>query len=136
MSDSWVMSDESKRYNYRKALSVINGYDRPLHPNNQGAMGYRGTKRGGTSKRRAEYWRVAREMVACWKRPECRLVLLNVSDFLSGGVVEPLVDDWCQLLAESGWQNQTVIPVGTQRMRNGANSDQRVAAEVVVVARK
>lgn len=135
MSDSWKMSDGSRRYTYRAAIGEIEGEDRQLHDNNQGRYGYRGSPRHSKSAKRAAYWRIARDAVRCWK--SARLVLLNVSDFKhSNGHIEPLVQDWRDLLTEFDWTRQTVVPVATKRMRNGANADQRVDIECVIVAER
>jgi hypothetical protein len=135
MADSHFAQDGSRRRNYRKAKAEITGDPgAELHPENMGNYGYRGTSRDGKSRRRAAYWRIADEAVQCWGTAS--LVLLNVSDFLSGGVVEPHVDDWKALLRRHGWVNQIDVPVGTPRMRDGANADQRVAHEVIVVAQR
>ncbi len=142
MADNHLARDDSKRRNYRKAKAEITGnVEAKLHPNNAANFGYRGTKRpeeGGTSKRREEFWRIHREALANCDSAE--LFILNVSDFVytRKGVkhVEPFVDDCRKLLAEYGWTDQVVHPVGTQRMGHGANRDNRVANEVVIVARR
>lgn len=135
MSDSWVMSDGSKRYTYQRAKNDLVGKHVELHPNNQGRYGYRGTRRGGRSARRDKYWSIAREAAANWWQAD--VVLLNVSDFKhSNGQIEPLVTDWRCLLKEHGWTNLIEHPVATQRMRNGENADQRVDHEVIVVAKR
>jgi hypothetical protein len=135
MADSWAAQDPSKRRNYRKALSEITGEDRQLHENNQGRYGYRGT--GPGSRKRVEYWRIARDSVKNWDRAS--LVIVNVSDFIYSktGVdhTEPVVQEWDNLLKEFGWQTYRV-PVGTRRMRHGANSDKRVPAEWILVGSK
>lgn len=132
MADSWAAQDPSKRKNYRAALREITGEDRELHENNQGRYGYRGTT--AKSKKRAEYWRIAREAVANWDKAS--LVIVNVSDFIYSkrGVdhTEPVVQEWADLLQEFGWLTYRV-PVGTRRMRHGANSDKRVPAEWILV---
>lgn len=72
--------------------------------------------------------------------PDAKLAL-NVSDFyktLSSGA-EPqrihVVSFWVELIAELGWVVEGLIPVGTRRFRDGANSDLRVDEETIVVAR-
>jgi hypothetical protein len=135
MADSWAAQDPSKRKNYRKALEEITGEDRQLHENNQGRYGYRGT--GPNSKKRVEYWRIARDSVKNWDGAS--MVIVNVSDFIYSklGVdhTEPVVAEWDNLLKEFGWQTYRV-PVGTRRMRHGANSDKRVPAEWILVGSK
>jgi hypothetical protein len=134
LSDHAVANDASKRYTYRKAISTIEGVDRELHESNLGRYGYRSTKRDGKSTKRAEYWRIADKIVGNWS--SASMVILNVSDFIARGQVEPHVADWKDLLARHGWTDQTDHPVGTQRMRNGENADQRVDHEVVIVGRR
>lgn len=135
MADSWAAQDPSKHKNYRMALSEITGEDRQLNINNQGRYGYRGT--GPGSQKRKEYWRIAREAVKNWDGAS--LVIVNVSDFMYSklGVdhTEPVVQEWADLLLEHGWQTYRV-PVGTRRMRLGANSDKRVPAEWILVGSK
>lgn len=132
MADSWAAQDPSKRKNYRRALEEITGEDRQLHVNNQGRYGYRGTT--AKSKKRVEYWRIARESVRNWSGAS--LVVVNVSDFIYSKLgidhTEPVVAEWDNLLKEHGWQTYRV-PVGTRRMRHGANSDKRVPAEWILV---
>lgn len=135
MADHFEAKDDSKRHTYRKANALLEGADRELHPNNQARYGYRGTKRHGKSTKRDEYWRIAREAVMCWGSAE--MILLNVSDFKhSRGEIEPLVQDWRTLLSSFGWSAQTEIPVGTKRQRQGANGNERMDVEVVVVAER
>jgi hypothetical protein len=136
VSDNHKPRDLSTRKTYRASLIKLTGDpDYELHPNNMGGHGYRGTLRAGRSKRRVRYWEVADAAVACWDTAHA--VLVNVSDFKhSNGEVEPLVDDWRALLERHGWADQTVVPVGTSRMRHGANHDQRVDNEVIIIGRK
>jgi hypothetical protein len=133
-SDHAVANDASKRYTYRKAISTIEGVDRELHESNLGRYGYRSTKRDGKSTKRAEYWRIADKIVGNWS--SASMVILNVSDFIARGQVEPHVADWKDLLARHGWADQTDHPVGTRRMRNGENAEARVDHEVVIVGRR
>jgi hypothetical protein len=139
MSDAHLARDASRRKNYRKAKAEITGdVEADLEEQSMARFGYRGTKRpedGGKSAKRTEYWRIARECVEHWQTAS--MVLVNVSDFKhSNGLIEPVVDDWRKLLHEAGWTDQTVMPVGTRRMRDGSNADQRVDHEVVIVGRR
>lgn len=135
MADGFMPQDDSKRYTYQSALNALTKQPRRLADNNMGRMGYRGTQRGGASKRRADYWRVADLAVANWAKAD--FVLLNVSDFRhSKGEIEPLVMDWRQLLHEHGWHDQREVQVATKRNGNGANRDERVEHEVIVVAKR
>lgn len=139
MADNHLARDGSPRKNYRKAKAEITGDEEAeLDPDNAGNYGYRGTKRpedGGTSRKREAYWDIHRRMLPHWETAE--MVILNASDFKhSNGRVEPVVKDWRDLLHEFGWSKQVAHPVGTQRMKHGQNADQRVAHEVVIVARR
>jgi hypothetical protein len=139
MADAHLARDASRRKNYRKAKAIITGdVEADLEEQSMARFGYRGTKRpedGGKSAKRTEYWRIARECVEHWQTAS--MVLVNVSDFKhSNGLIEPVVDDWRKLLHEAGWTDQTVMPVGTRRMRDGSNADQRVDHEVVIVGRR
>lgn len=136
MGDNHVPQDASKRYTYRVTKIALTGKpDAELHVNNQGRYGYRGTKRHGISKRRQEYWRIARESIRWWETAD--MILLNVSDFKhSNGQIEPLVTDWRCLLKEFGWTNVVEHPVGTRRNGNGANRDERVEHEAILVAKR
>lgn len=142
MADAHLARDGSPRKNYRKAKAEATGDEEAkLHPNNMGALGYRGTKRpeeGGKSAKRAEYWRIAQESVRWWGTAE--LVLVNVSDFIytrnGEERVEPLVADWKELLSLYGWTAQIDHLVPTPRMRHGENAEKRVAHEVIIEAWK
>ena len=71
--------------------------------------------------------------------PDAKLAL-NVSDFFETrpGDEEPsrvhVVAFWVELIASLGWVVQRLVPVGTRRFRDGANSDLRVDAETIIVA--
>lgn len=138
MADGHLPRDESVRRTYRKAKIELSGDESAtLQTGNMGALGYRGTKRfedGGKSIKRRLYWEIAEACVRNWDTAE--LVIVNVSDFSSGGVMEPHVNDWKVLLDSFGWTRQVDHPVGTRRMRHGANSDIRADHEVVIVAEK
>lgn len=135
MADGHLPRDGSRRKTYRKAKIDLTGNpEAKLEPGSMAGLGYRGTKRDGKSQRRARYWEIADACVANWG--SASLVIVNVSDFVSGGEVEPHVADWKALLARHGWVDQTDHEVATPRMRDGANGDVRVDHEVVIVARK
>jgi len=71
--------------------------------------------------------------------PDSKLAL-NVSDFFVTNAPgeDPqrayVVSFWVELIASLGWVVERLIPVGTRRFRDGANSDLRVDAETIVVA--
>lgn len=139
MADSHRPRDDSKRYNYRVAKMKITGNeDAELHPDNMGGYGYRGTRRDGNSVRRKRYWEIAKDTVALWD--SAMFVIVNVSDFatrINGApVIEPLVDDWANMLYTYGWERQQLIPVGTPRMRNGENADVRIDHEMIIIGER
>lgn len=127
IADHFNAQDDSERRTYRTARAKITGRDRPLHYDNQGRYGYRGS--GLTSPTRAMYWNIAGRAVACWSRAEA--IYLNVSDFPVGNRVEPLVNQWCVLIEGLGWTIEWARQVSTPRYRNGANRTNRVDGEVV-----
>lgn len=139
MADSHKPKDASKRYNYRVAKMQITGDpDANLHEDNMGRYGYRGTLREGNSQRRKRYWEIAEGAVALWGSAD--MVMVNVSDFVTKvndeRFVEPLVDDWADLLRRHGWTITDQIPIGTPRMRNGENADARVDYEYLLIGKK
>lgn len=127
MADDHESTDASERHTYRAA----NGG--PLEENNMGKFGYRNTLRGGRSKKRAQYWDLARRMVDNWDGAS--VLIVNVSDFkyTRNGVVhtEPVTDDWKNLLRDHGWLC-TEFNVPTQRQRHGANGQTRVDHESIL----
>jgi len=130
IADHFAARDGSRRNTYRWRLAQITGEDRPLHPNNQGRYGYRG--RNQMSQVRRTYWRIADEVVACWSG--ATLAIVNTSDFLVGGVVEPVTVPWRARLERHGWTICEVRRVTTRRNRYGANGSSRVDGEDVIVA--
>lgn len=130
IADDWNAKDTSRRRTYRRARAMIVGHDEPLHVNNMGRWGYRGTPLRSTA--RAMYWNLARKSIACWTGADRALV--NVSDFMAGGKVEPVVRGWVQELTRQGWTVEDVQPVVTRRWKDGANRDERVENEVIIVA--
>lgn len=136
IADNFKATKPETRTTYRTAKMIITGdLDAELVDGNMGALGYRGTKREGTSVRRKRFWEIADATVANWST--ARLVLLNCSDFKhSKGEIEPFVDDCAALLRRHGWANIACLPVGTRRMKNGANRDERVDYETIIVARR
>lgn len=138
MADHHRPKDASKRYTY--LVSAITRTDDPnyeLHADNMARFGYRGTKRGGSAKTRKMYWELAVGAINTWLKAGVEAVVLNVSDFEhSKGTTEPLVDDWAQQLHAAGYTDQLPFPVGTSRMRNGANAERRASHEVVILARR
>jgi hypothetical protein len=136
MAEQYDIGEEDP--SYRPLYVVANklaGGDVKLHPNNMGQFGYRGTRRGGRSVKRAAYWELAGQAVEQWTRNLwCQGIYLNVSDFMSGGVVEPLVDDWKALLRAHGWKIKRTVKVKTPRNKGVNNAALRVEHECIVVA--
>lgn len=133
MAERWNVSDTSKRNTYDAALTALGARRRPR--NDMSSLGYRGTKRGGRSLKRIAYWTVADAAVGAWSHNgQCEAVYLNVSDFMSGGEVEPFVQDWRDLLRAHGWRPFTTFRVRTPRHKGNDNADQRVSHECIVVA--
>jgi hypothetical protein len=122
-----------KRFTYRQAVSDNEGADRELHVDNMGRYGYRGTKRLGGSKKRREYWRLASQFAFLWKAAD--RVILNVSDFKSGKVTEPFVQDWIDLMTEMGFDLESRHHVVTNRIGYASidSRDERVDYEEVLV---
>jgi hypothetical protein len=131
MADSWKMSDGSKRHTYRSWIAENEGKDRQLDDENMGRYGYRGTRRDGASTKRDAYWDIAERSVKNWSAAEA--VVLNVSDFISGGGLEPFTADWVRLMTKYGWQPVDSRRVRTPRQGHGANRDVRVEFEMVFV---
>jgi hypothetical protein len=131
IADSWKAQDPSRRRTYRAAIAAIEGADRELHDNNMGRYGYRNTS--ATNPKRATYWRLAASTVTCWSG--ATVAIVNVSDFMTRGKTEPVVDGWRDMLREVGGFNVvTETKVKTRRWRDAANADKRVETESVLVA--
>lgn len=130
IADDFNAQDQSERRTYRTALAKITGTDAPLHPDNQGRWGYRGTPIH--SNQRAVYWNIARRAARCWG--DAAELFVNVSDFMVKGHVEPVVSGWVGVLEARGWAVAEAYPVLTRRYRNGAGRNARVANEVVLHA--
>jgi hypothetical protein len=137
-ADYFASSDKEakawKRNTYRHALvRLTEGEHTELDQRNMARFGYRGTKFNGTSKARKAYWELARKSVAQWGTAE--RFILNVSDFMSGDVVEPFTNQWIELMREFGWKVSKSYRVKTPRYRNGSDEsrDQRVPYEYVIV---
>lgn len=65
--------------------------------------------------------------------PGARLAL-NVSDHFAAYTRIYVTSWWVEMIASLGWYVERMIPVGTRRFRDGANSDLRVDAESIIVA--
>jgi hypothetical protein len=126
MSDHFKASDHKGRNTYRHALQRTNGgQDRELHPNNSGRYGVRYHTDG-------HYWKLMQAAVAHWPA----LVIVNVKDFITGGKVYRLVEKWTELLREHGYDVVEQLDVACPGNRFGANRDDRVETEAVLVAHR
>jgi hypothetical protein len=65
--------------------------------------------------------------------PGARLAL-NVSDHFAAYTRIYVTSWWVEMIAALGWNIERMIPVGTRRFRDGANSDLRVDAESIILA--
>ena len=116
MADHHNARDGSRRITYRHLLG------RPLHPANTGQL---------------QWGRTYQEVhVAIWR--ECYRVLepggiflLNISDHIRAGQIIPVADWHIRAMRGAGFQLRRRWDIATQRMRYGANSDQRVTHEHV-----
>jgi hypothetical protein len=103
----------------RGRLSYGISLGHPLHPANLARTVVRSRPDKGAS----DYYPGHAEVVKHWDDR----VIVNVD--------EPMGDDWCSLLVSFGYGVDRVIPVHTQRYRNGANAEVRADHEVIIVAR-
>lgn len=126
MNDHFRAHDSSRRHTYRQAIANIRGEDRPLHDNNSGRYSIRAGQRSF-----ARYTEISAATVACWWPAP---VILNVSDFITGGKVFPLVAYWQRLLTSNNYHLVDPVHVPTRRQRHGANSSLRVDHETIIVA--
>lgn len=131
VADHFAATDSSRRHTYRSAIATIEGRDRPLDERNLARYGFRG--RGESSRARATYWRLAREVVECWWTDRA---IVNVKDFRVGATVEPVVDGWADVLVDAGFVIVERVVVPTPGQRFGANGDVRVDHEVVLDAHR
>ncbi len=100
MADNFKPRDASRRYTYRAAKITLSGDpDAELHPDNMGRFSYR-----GGDKATMEYWSLARAAIERWSGASA--VLLNVSDFIMGGQVQPVVVAWNEAMARGGWRRR------------------------------
>lgn len=65
--------------------------------------------------------------------PGARLAL-NVSNSISGGEERDVTRWWLQLASSLGWMTVDLVPVETRRFRDGANREERVDRELILVA--
>lgn len=64
------------------------------------------------------------------------LLMVNMSDHIRKGEVVHVVEWWRHAIEDVGFRRVSVEPVGTRRMRFGANREARVDGERIITARK
>jgi len=118
MADNYNAKDTSIRHNYRSCLGRTLSKDSAAGL--QWGMAYRGF-----------HMRAWVEVLKCLK-PE-GLFVLNISDHIRKGVVQPVTAWHKATLADLGVEWKQEIPVPTRRQRQGENHAARVNNEVVLV---
>ncbi len=125
-SDHHRAADGSFRRSYHHDLVAVTGDpDHQLHADNAGKL--RGTSEAYWDLHRRAWLELRRVL-----KPRAPFIL-NVSDYISGGSVVPMVDRHAALVTEVGFELVDKIDVRTPRMRRGANSAARVETEAVLV---
>lgn len=141
VADNFASSENEvkpwKRNTYRHAVvAATGGQQTELLPNDMGAFGYRGTSRDGRSLKRQAYWDLACSCMFHWDT--ARMFILNVSDFVysKGGedYIEPVTQDWVDLMGDYGWKMHAAEFIVTPRYGNASDDsrDQRMDSEAVV----
>lgn len=121
MADAYDGRDGSKRRTYRLSLG------RPLSEGSGAGLQWGEEYRLLHYKAWQEGFRVLRSG---------GLALVNVSDHIRKGQRVPVVGWHTRALHEVGFQIEKVVPVGTPRFRFGANREERVDGERIIVARR
>lgn len=123
MADNHTPSpeDTSRRITYRHTLG------RPLTDNNSGGMQWGETYRHF----HVQAWRKVHEALR-----DGGMFVLNVSDHIRGGRVQPVTAWHRSTIAGFGFESMGEEKVETKRMRLGANGDARVGYETVMMWRK
>lgn len=113
----------TKRYTYRHSLG------RPLHPNNAGQMHFPSSAYKSLHKAAwAEAWRVLRPG---------GIMLVNVKNFLKGGVEQDVVQWHADTLRDIGFLMGPTDSIPAVGLRHaGDNADVRVMEERIITARK
>lgn len=117
MADHHDARDSSKRNTYKHAIG------RDLHPNNSGAMQWGSEYRRFHMRAWLEAYRVTKKG---------GLMLVNLSDHIRKGEVQPVTDWHVRTLEDIGYKVREVRTVYTSRYREGSNSSVRVPFESVV----
>lgn len=121
MADKYDGRDGSKRMTYRLSLGRL------LSEGNGAALQWGDEYRHLHRKAWHEGFRVLRYG---------GLALVNVSDHMRKGQRVPVVGWHTRTLHEVGFKIEKVVPVGTPRYRFGANREERVDGERIIVARR
>jgi hypothetical protein len=129
MTDHFHARDGSRRHTYRQALAAIQGYDRPLDPNNMGAHGNRHRR---SARSEATHFDIARRCVTHW--PEHAVV--NVKDVVATAYTVPVVETWRTMLLAQRYRITAELSVPTPGQRHGANGHLRADAEAVLIAER
>lgn len=120
MADRYA-GDGTARYTY----TISHG--KPLHPENTGGMQWGDAYRAKNTDILWEIYRVLKPG-GCF--------ILNVSDHYRRGRRQKVSLWWLRTAQETGFEVRQGYRVHTRRMRNGANSELRVAYELVFLLRK
>jgi tRNA G10 N-methylase Trm11 len=122
MADSYAGDAKgTRRFTYRISLGRV------LSPRNGGGMQW------------GDEYRALHEAVwrQCWAALKPGgWMLVNVSNHIRGGVEQPVVEWHTATLIGLGFLLDEVRPVGTRRMRYGANGRLRVDSEKILVFRR
>ena len=117
-ADHHKAKDGSRRRSYRHDLG------RPLHPDNSGQLQWGPAYKAFHERAWAEVRRVL--------KPD-GIFVLNVSNHIRAGVVQPVVQWHCAHMYAIGFELSVGRLVKTQRMRYGQNGRARVEGEWVLV---
>lgn len=118
--------DGAGRRDYKR-LTYTHQLGRKLHPNNSGAMQWGPKYRAFHEKAWAEADRVLKPG---------GLFILNASDHIRGGEIQPVCDWHIETFEAMGYTVARLSNPETKRMGFGANREARVDAEMVAALRK
>jgi tRNA G10 N-methylase Trm11 len=121
MADHWDRNDKSIRYSYTFCL----GHD--LHKENTGRFQWGDIYR----QKHDQIWRECYRVL----RPS-GILLLNISNHIRKKHEIDVVSFHMQLLIKLGFKFMEQIPIGTRRLRNGANAQLRCLSEFLIIFKK
>lgn len=128
MSDSHTARDGSLRRSYTHDLRRMTGDEsRQLHRNNSGRLQWGHKYQEFHTQAWTEVLRVLKP---------AGLFVLNISDHVRSGKLEPVTDWHLETLRALGFRWIQEVRVATRRMRRGANHEVRVTHESVLVLRQ